>query len=37
MKLKITFLVFVIRAYFPSGNWIQTDGNFGALFAVTRK
>ncbi|SHL24513.1 phosphodiester glycosidase family protein [Flavobacterium chilense] len=28
---------FVSRAYLPSGNWIQTDGNFGALFAVTRK
>lgn len=28
---------FVSRAYLPSENWIQTDGNFGALFAVTRK
>ncbi|MCC9019308.1 MULTISPECIES: phosphodiester glycosidase family protein [Flavobacterium] len=28
---------FVSRAYVPSENWIQTDGNFGALFAVTEK
>ncbi|SCY20602.1 Uncharacterized protein YigE, DUF2233 family [Flavobacterium anhuiense] len=28
---------FVSRAYIPSEKWIQTDGNFGALFAVTRK
>lgn len=28
---------FVSRAYAPSENWIQTDGNFGALFAVTEK
>jgi len=28
---------FVSRAYLPSENWIQTDGNFGVLFAVTRK
>jgi uncharacterized protein YigE (DUF2233 family) len=28
---------FVSRVYLPSENWIQTDGNFGALFAVTRK
>jgi uncharacterized protein YigE (DUF2233 family) len=28
---------FVSRAYLPSQNWIQTDGDFGALFAVTRK
>lgn len=27
---------FVSRAYIPSQNWIQTDGDFGALFAVTR-
>ncbi|KRB56020.1 phosphodiester glycosidase family protein [Flavobacterium sp. Root186] len=27
---------FVSRAYLPSQNWIQTDGDFGALFAVTR-
>lgn len=26
---------FVSRAFAPSENWIQTDGNFGALFAVT--
>ncbi|WP_316932864.1 phosphodiester glycosidase family protein [Flavobacterium aquidurense] len=28
---------FVSRAYVPSENWIQTDGNFGVLFAVTKK
>jgi uncharacterized protein YigE (DUF2233 family) len=28
---------FVSRAYAPSENWIQTDGNFGALFAVIGK
>ena len=28
---------FVSRAYLPSKNWIQTDGNFGVLFAVTTK
>jgi uncharacterized protein YigE (DUF2233 family) len=28
---------FVSRAYLPSENWIQTDGNFGVLFAVSRK
>lgn len=28
---------FVSRAYIPSENWIQTDGNFGALFAITVK
>jgi uncharacterized protein YigE (DUF2233 family) len=28
---------FVSRAYLPSENWIQTDGNFGVLFAVTTK
>lgn len=28
---------FVSRAYLPSENWIQTDGNFGVLFAVTIK
>ncbi|MFB9079805.1 phosphodiester glycosidase family protein [Flavobacterium procerum] len=28
---------FVSRAYVPSKNWEQTDGNFGVLFAVTRK
>ncbi|MES2574955.1 MAG: phosphodiester glycosidase family protein [Bacteroidota bacterium] len=28
---------FVSRAYMPSKNWIQTDGNFGVLFAVIRK
>jgi uncharacterized protein YigE (DUF2233 family) len=28
---------FVSRAYAPSQNWIQTDGNFGALFAVIGK
>lgn len=28
---------FVSRAYAPSENWIQTDGDFGALFAVTEK
>lgn len=28
---------FVSRAYAPSENWIQTDGNFGALFAVIEK
>ncbi|TPG44171.1 phosphodiester glycosidase family protein [Flavobacterium pectinovorum] len=28
---------FVSRAYVPSENWIQTDGNFGVLFAVTGK
>ena len=27
---------FVSRAYVPSENWIQTDGNFGVLFAVTK-
>lgn len=27
---------FVSRAFIPSENWIQTDGNFGVLFAVTR-
>lgn len=27
---------FVSRAYLPSQNWIQTDGNFGALFAITK-
>lgn len=27
---------FVSRAFAPSENWIQTDGNFGVLFAVTR-
>lgn len=26
---------FVSRAYLPSQNWIQTDGDFGALFAIT--
>ncbi len=28
---------FVSRAYVPSENWIQTDGDFGVLFAVVRK
>ncbi|KUJ59969.1 hypothetical protein AR687_20320 [Flavobacteriaceae bacterium CRH] len=28
---------FVSRAYLPSQNWIQTDGDFGVLFAVVRK
>lgn len=28
---------FVSRAYIPSENWIQTDGNFGVLFAVAEK
>lgn len=28
---------FVSRAYLPQQNWIQTDGDFGALFAVTKK
>lgn len=28
---------FVSRAYVPSEKWIQTDGNFGVLFAVVRK
>jgi uncharacterized protein YigE (DUF2233 family) len=28
---------FVSRAYIPSENWIQTDGNFGVLFAITKK
>lgn len=28
---------FVSRAYVPSKNWKKTDGNFGVLFAVTRK
>ncbi|PIF33721.1 uncharacterized protein YigE (DUF2233 family) [Flavobacterium sp. 9] len=28
---------FVSRAYVPSENWIQTDGNFGVLFAVSEK
>ncbi|RZJ54497.1 MAG: hypothetical protein EOO44_04765 [Flavobacterium sp.] len=28
---------FVSRAYVPSEKWIQTDGNFGVLFAVTSK
>jgi len=28
---------FVSRAYAPSENWIQTDGNFGVLFAITEK
>lgn len=28
---------FVSRAYIPSENWIQTDGNFGVIFAVTGK
>ncbi|KAF2517708.1 phosphodiester glycosidase family protein [Flavobacterium foetidum] len=28
---------FVSRAYVPSQNWEETDGNFGVLFAVTRK
>lgn len=27
---------FVSRAYLPSQKWIQTDGDFGALFAVTK-
>lgn len=27
---------FVSRAYVPSEKWIQTDGNFGVLFAVTK-
>lgn len=27
---------FVSRAYLPSQNWIQTDGDFGALFAITK-
>lgn len=27
---------FVSRAYLPSQNWNQTDGDFGALFAVTK-
>lgn len=27
---------FVSRAYIPSQNWIQTDGDFGALFAITK-
>ncbi|WP_289657917.1 phosphodiester glycosidase family protein [Flavobacterium panacagri] len=27
---------FVSRAYLPSQNWIQTDGDFGALLAVTK-
>ena len=27
---------FVSRAYVPSENWIQTDGNFGVLFAVIK-
>ncbi|MFH6946332.1 phosphodiester glycosidase family protein [Flavobacterium sp. FlaQc-50] len=28
---------FVSRAYVPSEKWIQTDGNFGVLFAVTTR
>jgi len=28
---------FVSRAYVPSENWMQTDGNFGVLIAVTEK
>lgn len=28
---------FVSRAYVPSENWTQTDGNFGVLFAVVRR
>lgn len=28
---------FVSRAYMPSESWIQTDGNFGAIFAVMSK
>ncbi|WP_246236361.1 phosphodiester glycosidase family protein [Flavobacterium ajazii] len=28
---------FVSRAYLPSKHWVQTDGNFGVLFAVTTK
>jgi uncharacterized protein YigE (DUF2233 family) len=27
---------FVSRAFVPSENWIQTDGNFGVLFAVIK-
>lgn len=27
---------FVSRAYVPSEKWIQTDGNFGVLFSVTK-
>ncbi|MEO5777724.1 MAG: phosphodiester glycosidase family protein [Flavobacterium sp.] len=28
---------FVSRAYCPSQNWIQTDGDFGVIIAVTKK
>ncbi|MBS7253085.1 phosphodiester glycosidase family protein [Flavobacterium branchiicola] len=28
---------FVSRAYLPSQNWFQLDGDFGALFAITKK
>nr|WP_315220908.1 phosphodiester glycosidase family protein [uncultured Flavobacterium sp.] len=28
---------FVSRAYVPKENWLQTDGNFGAIFAVTQR
>jgi len=28
---------FVSRTYLPEKNWIQTDGNFGVLIAVTEK
>jgi uncharacterized protein YigE (DUF2233 family) len=26
---------FVSRAYYPEANWIQTDGNFGAMIGIT--
>ncbi|MXO05583.1 phosphodiester glycosidase family protein [Flavobacterium sp. HBTb2-11-1] len=35
--LYLDGFVFVSRAYLPSQNWIQTDGDFGALFAITKK
>lgn len=28
---------FVSRTYYPAGNWMQTDGNFGVIIAVTQK
>jgi hypothetical protein len=28
---------FVSRTYWPEGNWIQTDGNFGVIIGVLDK
>jgi uncharacterized protein YigE (DUF2233 family) len=28
---------FVSRTYYPAGNWIQTDGNFGVMIGVVSK